>query len=267
MSLFLKVNFLLWEIFCRYQNEAISLIEIDVTFKVTSISANEIASFVFPRKAFLKRKLISTLKKFESESKSRYCSLIVAFKVNLSYSTLWDNCFWESSLSSMTYGNCRSFIKEISQRLFPDSICLSKVNDGNTRTTCEISSKLTTKTPEQCHWSRFDVFISTFNRFQTLFWCFHCWLWTSKYRLGSSFAPELSTTTEPFSFYLYSRWSSDYHHTAPRTNKFKTNVWLGYYKLLQNSDFALDRSKIKTKNKLCMQNQIQPSLKLNLKLN
>ena len=38
-------------------NEAISLAEIDVTIKVTLISANEIVSFIFIRKAFLKRKL------------------------------------------------------------------------------------------------------------------------------------------------------------------------------------------------------------------
>ena len=49
----------------------------------------------------------------------------------------------------------------------PDSagIYLFKVNNGNTRATCEICSKLIIK---------------------TLFWCFHCWLWTSKCRLGSS---------------------------------------------------------------------------------
>ena len=27
-------------------------------------------------------------------------------------------------------------------------------------------------------------FLLTLNRFHTLFWCFDCWLWTSKYRLG-----------------------------------------------------------------------------------
>ena len=40
------------------------MVEIDVTFKVTSILANEIASFIFPRKLFLKRKL--TIRKHES---------------------------------------------------------------------------------------------------------------------------------------------------------------------------------------------------------
>ena len=38
-------------------NEAITLAEIDATFKVISISANEIAAFRFLRKIFLKRKM------------------------------------------------------------------------------------------------------------------------------------------------------------------------------------------------------------------
>ena len=40
--MFIKVNFLLREIFRGNLNEAISLIEIEVTFKVISISAIEI---------------------------------------------------------------------------------------------------------------------------------------------------------------------------------------------------------------------------------
>ena len=42
-------------------------------------------------------------------------------------------------------------------------------------------------------WNMFDVndvvlvlLLLTLNRFHTLFWCFHCWLWTNKCRLGSS---------------------------------------------------------------------------------
>ena len=34
-----------------------------------------------------------------------------------------------------------------------------KVNNKNTRTRCEICSKLTTKTPKLRHWRRSDVFI------------------------------------------------------------------------------------------------------------
>ena len=45
-----------------------------------------------------------------------------------------------------------------------DGIYLFKVNNGNTRTMCEICSKLTIKTPERRHRHRF--------------WCLYCELWT-----------------------------------------------------------------------------------------
>ena len=48
-----KVSFLLKKTFRGSRNDVISLVKIDVTF----ISGNEIASFNFPRKIFLKRKL------------------------------------------------------------------------------------------------------------------------------------------------------------------------------------------------------------------
>ena len=41
---------------------------------------------------------------------------------------------------------------------FPSGIYLLKVNNGNTRTRCEICSKLTIKTPEQRQWRRSRVF-------------------------------------------------------------------------------------------------------------
>ena len=47
-------------------------------------------------------------------------------------------------------------------RLFPAGIYLLKVNKRNTRTKCEICSKLTIKTPEQCQWRRSGVFIVNF---------------------------------------------------------------------------------------------------------
>ena len=39
---------------------------------------------------------------------------------------------------------------------------LFKVNNGNTRTRCEICSKLKIKTPERRHWGRSGVFIVNF---------------------------------------------------------------------------------------------------------
>ena len=47
---------------------------------------------------------------------------------------------------------------------FPAGIYLFEVNNGNTRTMCEICSKLTIKTPEQYQWSRYGVFIVNFEQ-------------------------------------------------------------------------------------------------------
>ena len=55
-------------------------------------------------------------------------------------------------------------------RIDPALIYLLKVNNRNTRTKCEICSKLTIKTPERCHWRVVLVFLLlTLNIFHTLF--------------------------------------------------------------------------------------------------
>ena len=46
-----------------------------------------------------------------------------------------------------------------SDSILPISIYLLKVNNRNTRTRCEICSKLTIKTPKRRHWHRSGVFI------------------------------------------------------------------------------------------------------------
>ena len=46
----------------------------------------------------------------------------------------------------------------------PVGIYLFKVNKGNTRTMCEIYSKLTIKTPERRHWPLSGVFIVNFEQ-------------------------------------------------------------------------------------------------------
>ena len=51
---------------------------------------------------------------------------------------------------------------------FPSGIYLLKVNNRNTRTRCEISSKLTIKTPEQRQWRRSGVFIVNFTHISHL---------------------------------------------------------------------------------------------------
>ena len=60
-----------------------------------------------------------------------------------------------------------------------------KVNSRNTRSMCEIYSKLIIKIAQLCHWRRPSVFIVNFNRFYTLFWCSYFWLRTGKCQLGS----------------------------------------------------------------------------------
>ena len=56
---------------------------------------------------------------------------------------------------------------------FQGGIYLFKVNNGNTRTLCEICSKLTVKTRDWCQWRRSDVFINNFEHISHIFWCFH----------------------------------------------------------------------------------------------
>ena len=57
------IKFCLRKIYHANLIEAISLAEIDASLKVTSVSTNEIASFRYARRIFLKRKLIFTTTK------------------------------------------------------------------------------------------------------------------------------------------------------------------------------------------------------------
>ena len=50
----------------------------------------------------------------------------------------------------------------IMKQLHPPGIYLLKVNDRNTRISCEIYSKLTIKTPDRRQWRRSGVFIVNF---------------------------------------------------------------------------------------------------------
>ena len=57
---------------------------------------------------------------------------------------------------------------EFSLIIFPSGICLLKVNNRNTRTRCEICSKLTINTPERRQWRRSGVFIVNFEHISHL---------------------------------------------------------------------------------------------------
>ena len=52
------------------------------------------------------------------------------------------------------------------------------VSNRNTRKMYEICSKLAIKAPKRCYWRLVSILL-TLNGFYTLFWCFHCLLWTS----------------------------------------------------------------------------------------
>ena len=52
--------------------------------------------------------------------------------------------------------------------IFPDGIYLLKINNRNTRTRCEICSKLTIKTSERRQWRRSGVFIANFEHISQL---------------------------------------------------------------------------------------------------
>ena len=48
---------------------------------------------------------------------------------------------------------------------------------------CEICSKLTIETPGRYRWRVLVSLLLTLNCFLTFYWCFHSWLWTSKYQV------------------------------------------------------------------------------------
>ena len=75
-----------------------------------------------------------------------------------------------SNYVKVTYSeNVSPFLGSINLRYpLPAVIYLLKVNNKNTRTKCEICSKLTIKTPERRHWRRFGVFIVNFEHISHL---------------------------------------------------------------------------------------------------
>ena len=62
--------------------------------------------------------------------------------------------------------HCRplTFLKRTSSRVFSCSKSEISLSDGNTRTICEICSKLTIKTPKWRQWPRSGVFIVNFEQ-------------------------------------------------------------------------------------------------------
>ena len=60
------------------------------------------------------------------------------------------------------------FKTKMKKKVLSAGIHLLKVNNKNTKTRCEICSKLTVNTPERCHWRRSGVFIVNFEHISHL---------------------------------------------------------------------------------------------------
>ena len=69
----------------------------------------------------------------------------------------------------------------------PAGIHLFKVNNRNNSAMCKICLKLTIKAPNDVIDFIVVSLLLTLNIFHKLFWCFYCWLWTSKWQLCWSF--------------------------------------------------------------------------------
>ena len=62
------------------------------------------------------------------------------------------------------FSYCKNFRKILTNSLIPAGIYFFKINNGNTRTLCEICSKLTIKTPKQRYWGRSVAFLVNFEQ-------------------------------------------------------------------------------------------------------
>ena len=91
-----------------------------------------------------------------------------AISVSMNYFRIWSIfilptliCFPETSVKFF-FLNFMQLCIVIEHWINPFGIYLFKVNNRNTRTRCEICSKLTIKTSERHHWRRSGVFIVNF---------------------------------------------------------------------------------------------------------
>ena len=71
-------------------------------------------------------------------------------------------------------GQVRFLINGKNLILYPVGIYLLKIKDKNTRTRCEICSKLTTKTPERRYWRRSSAFIANYEHISHIVLIFYC---------------------------------------------------------------------------------------------
>ena len=107
---------------------------------------------------------------------------------------------------------------DIIEALYPAGNYMFKVNNRNTRTRCEVCSKLTIKTLE-----RRQALLLTLNTLHILFLCFCCSLWTCNYWLGRFILLKLSRVVPEslaedvkyahaylflLNYFIYGKWDS-----------------------------------------------------------
>ena len=103
-----------------------------------------------------------------------------------------------------------------------------KDNNENAGTICGICSKFTTikKQYKVINFALVSL-LSTLNIFGTLFWCFHCWLWTTKYWMGpfmkfwKTRIPEKSGKVTCLAFERLSRTSKFFNGDYWKVSKLK----------------------------------------------
>lgn len=109
------------------------------------------------------------------------------------------NCFVHQAEKNCGF-HCAEDLHEV---LSQPALTCSKVKNRNTRTKCEIFSELTIN-----HGN--DVVLAslflTFDKFHTFSWCFHCWIWVIKCRLG--FHITASTITSYMGMTTFGSWKN-----------------------------------------------------------
>ena len=111
------------------------------------------------------------------KTKYQFTSLVIYFhNVSASsYSFYTKNILWRSCKVAWTKWN------------YSAGIYLFKVDNENTRTVCEIYTKLTIRLQNEVIDIVLVFLLLTLNRFHTLLWYFHYWLWPNKCWLGRFF--------------------------------------------------------------------------------
>ena len=106
--------------------------------------------------------------RFTDEKDIRCFGHVVLWKI---LHVIWREKTIEKILMFLIYRNSAS-----------DNIYLIKIINRNTRKWCKIYSTSTTKhQTEWCKWHCSGVLLLTLNIFHSFFYCFRCWLWTSKF--------------------------------------------------------------------------------------